>query len=355
VSTPKRYSYKGTIPPTGNSGVYKIMSTDNIDPIEDIDDAIPQICPSCGSRGIVTEKTEVICKECGLVLGYTQASTSPEWRAFSKEERERRERTGAPLSQSVHDKGLSTVIGSPAAGTSKEQRELIYRIKKWQARSRVHSSTDRNLIQAMSELARIADMMNLPFSIKEKSAQIYRQALEADLVRGRSIAAIVAASVYAACRMFALSRTLSDVAAVSTVSKKDIARCYRLMLREMELEVPVPDSTNKISAIALQIGIDEDTQRLAASILDRAKELKLTAGKDPMGLAAAALYIACQLNEVSKTQKIIAGAAGVTEVTIRNRYKGLKEALVGLDEIDPRFSEFMQGNRNDTPTSEDSG
>jgi len=305
-------------------------------------------CDTCTSPRILVIGNEVVCGDCGMVLGVTNASSEPEWRAFSKEEREQRERTGAPLSQSIHDKGLSTVIGKPRSGASREQKEMVSRIKKWQVRSRIHSSTDRNLIQAMSELSRLSEKLHIPRQVKEKAATVYRQALDKDLVRGRSIAAIVAASLYAACRISDIPRTLSQVASETSVSKKDIARCYRLIVRETEIRMPVPDPNSKISTIASKIGITEATQQLAGDLLNAAKEKKITAGKDPMGLAAAALYIACQLNEEIKTQKAIANAAGVTEVTIRNRYKGLKQSLagtetsLGLDEIDERFKDFMQ-------------
>lgn len=321
--------------------------------IEDIgltDSSTITECDTCHSIVIHIIGNEIICGECGLVLGITDGSTEPEWRAFSREERERRERTGAPLSQAIHDKGLSTVIGKPRSGASKEEKEQAHRLKKWQVRSRIHSSTDRNLIQAMGELSRLTDKLHIPNPIKEKAATIYRRALAKDLVRGRSIAAIVAASLYAACRLLNVPRTLPQVAAESPVSKKDIARCYRLIVRETNIRMPVPDPNSKITPIALKIGISEDTQDIAGLILDAAKEHKITAGKDPMGLAAAALYIACQINEDSKTQKAIATAAGVTEVTIRNRYKGLKKALVGIDEIDDRFKDFMSDQQKVTAT-----
>ncbi len=321
------------------------MSIDDIDDIGDLVDLT--VCSSCDGTNLVIADGELVCKTCGTVIASIDQSSEPEWRAFSREERERRERTGAPLSESVHDRGLSTVIGKPRAGATQEQKELAARIKKWQKRSRIHSSSDRNLIQAMGELSRLSEKIHTPASIKERAAVIYRRALDKDLVRGRSIAAIVAASLYAACRLTGTPRTLTQVSDHSSVSKKDVARCYRLIIRELGIRMPVPDPRSKLTAIASKIGVKEKTIEIATLILKEAKARKLTAGKDPMGLAAASLYIACQLNNENKTQKAIANAAGVTEVTIRNRYKGLKQALgstaeyKGLEDIDPRFKEFM--------------
>jgi len=200
-------------------------------------------------------------------------------------------------------------------------------MRKWQIRSRVHSSEDRNLAQAMAELDRLSDKLHIPPSIKEYAALIYRKTLDKGLVRGRSISAIAAASLYAACRITQTPRTLREITKQSPIDKKDVARCYRLMLRELDLQMPKPDAQLRVPKIAAKIGIGENTQRKAVDILKRAEKMKTTAGKDPMGLAAAALYIACVLTDEKRTQKMIADAAGVTEVTIRNRYKGLKESL----------------------------
>jgi len=203
----------------------------------------------------------------------------------------------------------------------------MLRLRKWQVRSRVHSSTDRNLAQAMLELDRLSDKLHIPPTIKEKAAIIYRKALNQGLVRGRSISTIAAAALYAACRMTQTQRALREIARVSTIDKKDIARIYRLVLRELSMQMPIPDAQLGVPKIAAKVGLGEKTQQKAVEILRRAEKLKTTAGKGPMGLAGAALYIACQMTNEKRTQKMIADAAGVTEVTIRNHYKGLKDIL----------------------------
>ena len=291
-------------------------------------------CPECGSDHLVEDydQGEVICQACGLVLSEHAMDRGPEWRAFTKEERDQRGRVGIPISYSIHDKGLSTVIDRVNRDAYGRQLPLstrlqMLKLRKWQIRTRVHSSADRNLAQAMAELDRLTDRLHIPASIKERAAIVYRKALDSGLVRGRSIAAIAAASLYAACRASETPRTLKEVSAASRIRKKDVARCYRLLLRELEMKMPVEDPIRCISKIANKVGMATQTERRAIKILEQAKILGIVAGKDPMGLAAAALYVACVLEGEKKTQKEIAEVANVTEVTVRNRYKGLKDAL----------------------------
>lgn len=291
-------------------------------------------CPECGSVNLVHDYDtgETVCGDCGLVLYEQMMDKGPEWRAFTQEEKASRSRVGVPMSYSVHDKGLSTAISHinrDAFGRKLplSTRLQMWRLRKWQIRSRVHSSIDRNLAQAMAELDRLSDKTYIPSPIKEKAAVIYRKALDKGLVRGRSIAAIAAAALYAACRERGTPRTLREIAESSLVDKKDVARCYRLLLRELDIQMPLADPLTYISKIAERTGISGRTQGIAIKILRQAREKRASAGKDPMGLAAAALYIACLQSSEKKTQKDIAEAAGVTEVTVRNRYKTLKTQL----------------------------
>jgi len=171
------------------------------------------------------------------------------------------------------------------------------------------------------------DKLSLSDSVVEKAAYIYRKAVDKKLVRGRSIDAFTASALYAACRNTATLRTIKDVALVSNVKKKDISRCYRLLVKEFDLKMPVTDSIQCVARIANTINISEKTKRYAIKVLKSAQKIEVSAGKEPMGIAAAALYLSCVKNGEDKTQRDIAESANVTEVTIRNRYKGLKESL----------------------------
>ncbi len=291
-------------------------------------------CPECTSDNLVHDYDtgETICGACGLVLYEQMLDKGPEWRAFTQQEKASRSRVGGPTSYSIHDKGLSTTISQvdrDALGRKLplSTRIQMWRLRKWQIRSRVHSSMDRNLAQAMSELDRLSGKVSISPPIKEKAALVYRKALDKGLVRGRSISAIAAASVYAACRKSGLPRTLREIAEASLVDKKDVARCYRLLLHELDFHMPISDPLTYVSKIAEKNGVSGKTQGAAIQILSDARRNRVSAGKDPMGMASAALYIACLQNNEKITQKDIAEAAGVTEVTVRNRYKALKKQL----------------------------
>lgn len=291
-------------------------------------------CPRCGQGTLVTDVNtgENFCAKCGFVITEKLEETGPEWRSFSKEEHEGRSRSGVPTSLAMHDMGLATIIGptdKDATGKplTASMRTTIERLRTWDSRSQIHEPVDRNFRQAFSELDRLKDKLAVGDAVIEKAAYIYRKALDKGLVRGRSISALIASSLYAACRDTETPRTLKDIGTVSNIKRKDIARCYRLLLRELSLKMPVINPVKCIARIASNAGLTEKTKREATKILQTAEKNKISAGKDPMGLAAAALYVACVTVGESKTQRDIADAAGVTEVTIRNRYRGLKMAL----------------------------
>ena len=302
----------------------------------------PSVCPECGSRKIIQDSGsgETVCGGCGLVFAEPIIDIGPEWRAYTPKEWENRARVGQPASLSIHDKGLSTMIGSlswDAMGKklSQDTKYKMYRLNRWNNRSKINASETRNLSQALRELQTISEKLHIPYIVKERAALIYRKALKKGVIRGRSISSMVLGALYAACRMTQTPRTLEEVARHSHVDKKEIARYYRILIKELKLRAPVPKAKLRVPKIASAVELSEKTQRKAIEILEKAEKLKLTSGKDPMGMAAAALYLACIMNGERRTQKNIAHAAGVTEVTIRNRYKDLKISLA-LDMVNYR-------------------
>jgi len=291
-------------------------------------------CVHCGKYLMVTDSSsgERFCTGCGFVISERLEDSGTEWRAFSKEEYGDRARTGSPTSLAIHDMGLATVIGyeqtdaggRPLSGLMKSN---MGRLRTWDKRSQLHEPVDRNLRQAFGELDKLKDKLSLSQTIIESSAYIYRKALDRGLVRGRSIQGIMAAALYTACRYSQTPRTLTDVANGINIKRRELARCYRLILRELDFIMPVTDSIKCMSRIASEANLSEKVKRDALVILRDAIGMEISAGKDPMGLAAAALYLSCVMNEDKTSQKVISMASGVTEVTIRNRYKGLKESL----------------------------
>jgi len=292
-------------------------------------------CSRCGKKSMLSDEVtgEQFCGKCGYVISEKINESGPERKSFSTQGGVDTTRTGAPTSLTRHDKGLSTIISPTnrdATGRplSSSMKSTITRLRTWDNRSQSQTTTANNLRVALSELDRLKDKLAISSSVLEKAAYIYRKALDKKLVRGRSISGLIAASLYAACRDTEIPRTLKDVAEAANVNRKDIARCYRLLHHELELKMPVVDSVQCIARISSKLKITEKTKRYAVKIIKETQERKESAGKNPMGLAAAALYLSCVKNGVSVTQKEIADASRVTEVTIRNRYKGLKDAHI---------------------------
>jgi len=274
---------------------------------------------------------ELFCSFCGFVVTEKITEGGPEWRSFSNDGGDR-SRVGAGTSITMHDMGLSTIIGvqnKDATGKplGSSMKKSIERLRTWDSRSQAHSSSERNLRQALSEMDKLKDKLTLTDTVIEKAAYIYRKAIERKLVKGRSIHGLVAACIYASCRMTETPRTLDDIAEGINIKRKDVARSYRIIFRELDLKIPVADPVKGVSRIASLAGLGEATKRKALILLNKAKKIGMVAGKDPMGIAAAALYLACISTGGSKTQKEISIASGVTEVTIRNRCVGLKKLL----------------------------
>ena len=291
-------------------------------------------CIECGSNDVICDDTrgEIICNTCGIVIEEHMVDMGPEWRSYTAEERKKRSRVGSPVNYSIHDKGLSTMIGPEDKDVygrklAPSRRAEIYRLRKWQRRTRTHSSRERNLIQALSELDRLASQMGMPRSIKEEAAIIYRKALEKRMSRGTTIEVMVAATLYAACRIRKIPRTLDEVAENSRINKKQLGQCYRQLVRTIDIAIPISTPIAFISRFSNELGLSGKVSSRAIKILESAKKAGFTAGKDPTGLAAAALYISGILEDERRTQREIAGVARVTEVTVRNRYKELVRNL----------------------------
>jgi transcription initiation factor TFIIB len=290
-------------------------------------------CSRCGSDHIIVdlEAGEEVCGDCGLVLSDEIVDTGPEWRAFTSAEKESRPRAGMARSYALYDMGLSTSFrGDRDARGNRLDPDTVSRmnkLKRYDTRTKLDDTWGRNLSIAMAELDRMAAALHIPQTVKEDAALIYRRALKKDLIRGRSIDAFVAASIYAACRQHKVPRPLKSISRASTREHSEVSRTYRLLLRELNLKMPIDDPMKFVSGIASKLKIRRDTEQRAVDILRRAQERNELSGKDPRGVAAAALYLACMENDDRRIQKDVAAAAGTTEVTLRNRLRGLEEVL----------------------------
>lgn len=296
-------------------------------------------CPFCGSTHLTKDynRAELVCEQCGLVLDAEIIDHGPEWRAFDNEQREKKARTGAPMNYAVHDKGLSTTISwqnKDAYGKSipPRNRAQLYRLRKWQMRTRISDSTERNLAAALSNMNRMSSSLNLPRNVRETAAMIYRRAARRKFIRGRTIQGVSAAVLYAACRQCNVPRTLEEISIVSTISKKEIGKNYRNISRKLKLKLLPTSPEDYIGRFCSQLHLNTEVQTKSLEILKEATDKELTSGRGPTGLAAAAIYMASVLCCDRRTQNEIANVAGVTEVTIRNRYKELSKKLdIDLD------------------------
>ncbi|MFH1780012.1 MAG: transcription initiation factor IIB [Candidatus Micrarchaeota archaeon] len=291
-------------------------------------------CSECGSNKVKrdSERGEVVCSDCGLVLEENVVQEGPEWRAFDAEQRATRARTGAPLKYMSPNKGLVTEIDQynrdvRGGKIAPSQQAQLYRMRKWHKRASISNSIERNLAIALTELNRVASHLGLQEVIRESSALLYRKCVEKGLIRGRQIESVVSAVIYAVCRQYGVPRTLDEISAIAEIPKKEIGRTFRLITQELHLKIPLTNPQFYITRFVTSLKLSGETQKKAQEILNQALDKGLVSGRGPMGVAAAAVYIASVLVGERRTQKEVADVAGVTEVTIRNRYRELKKAL----------------------------
>ena len=295
-------------------------------------------CPKCGNTNLSRDyrRGELICNNCGLVIEEDFIDHGPEWRAFDSEQREKRARVGAPMTYTIHDKGLSTMISwtnRDAYGKfiPTRNRAQLYRLRKWQTRTRISDGTERNLTLALSALDQMSSALSLPKNVRETAAVIYRKAVRKKLIRGRTIEGVTAAVLYAACRQCNVPRTLEEISNTAQMKKKEIGRNYRNILCRLELKLLPTTPQDYISRFCSKLKLNSDVQAKTLEILQEAAHQELTSGRGPTGIAAASIYIASVLCGERRTQREVAEVAGVTEVTIRNRYKEIAKKLgVGI-------------------------
>lgn len=288
-------------------------------------------CPECETRvSVANQAAEIVCDDCGFVISDSPIDHGPEWRAFSTEEDQQRSRVGSPMTNQLHDKGLSTTIshrnidakGKPLGS---RKRRKMKRLRTWDERYRSKSNQERNLKQALGEISRMAAALDIPRSDTETAGVIYRRALEADLLPGRSIEGMATASLYAAARQANAPLSLDDFAVVSRVERRRIHRAYRYITDELEIGIAPTDPIRFVPRFVSELDLSGDAERQARALLDTAKQHNVHIGKSPVALAAAAVYAAATLSNESVTQEAVGSVAHIAPVTIRKRYTELLE------------------------------
>jgi len=288
-------------------------------------------CPECGTSLLIRdqERAEVVCTNCGFVIDTKLTDRGPEWRAFTPEQQTKRARVGAPYTFTIHDKGLSTKIDwRDISGFPPEKKMQLYRLRKWQRRSRVSSATERKLAAALSEMHRIAGALNLQKNILETASVIYRKAANKRLIRGRSIQGIAVAAIYLACRQCGLLRTLEEMAQASGIKKKELGRHYRFLVKKLGYSVPPVKAEEYVSKLFNELTIHGKIEETTYKILNATRKLRLISGRGGKGVAAAASYLASMVIGERRTQREVAEVMDITEVTVRNRYKEMMKKLL---------------------------
>ena len=288
------------------------------------------MCSECNiAQTIITDPQsgEIICGSCGLVVLDKIPVRGPEWGTLIADGR-----TGLPSSLARYDMGLSTIIGWTNKDSSGHRLDDVMhsRMKKlrtWDSRIHLHTSVEKSLKQAFNELDSLKDKLGLSDVIVEKTAYIYRKAEERALLRGRAISSILAAAVYIACREIGMPRTLNEIAASSNIKLRTLATDYRLLVKKLDLKIPLVDPIICIAKIANKANLTEKTKRQAMGIMHDVIRREISAGKRPMALAASVIFLSAMNTGENKTQRDIARAAGVSEFALRIRIQDLKNRL----------------------------
>jgi len=294
-----------------------------------------QRCPECSGEHLVRDysRGELVCDTCGLVISESQIDPGPEWAAYSPEESDRLSRTGAPRSFSTGAVGLTTVIPSAnrdARGNAipMREREKFYRMRKLQRHSGHSRPGERSLPETLRSVDRVSALLGLPKPVRDEAGFICRKALEKGLLRGRSIEGLVAAATYAACRILGVPRTLDELQRATGVRKKVIGKAYSALQRELTLRVPPSRPESYVQRFCSELGLSQAVQAEANRIIKEIEKADPSLSLSPVGTAASAIYVASLAAGERRPQKAIAKVAGVSEVTLRNRFRFMNDSFM---------------------------
>ncbi|WP_049929011.1 transcription initiation factor IIB [Halopiger goleimassiliensis] len=291
------------------------------------------ICPECNGN-LRQEGTETVCEECGLVAGETEIDHGPEWRSFDDEGDTDRRRTGAPLTRSRHDRGLSTEIGYGTDSNANydvrmtgRKRRRIARLRREHNRSRIASKAESNQVYGFTEIGRITTALSLPESLAERACALFDSAQSEDLLPGRSIEGFAAATVYATCRTSSNPRTIGEITHVARADENELKAAYDALNRELGLPTGPIDPGQYLPRYASNLEVGPDVERRAREHVERLHETNSIGGHNPSGVAAACLYYAAGEREEwpTVTQAAAAEIADVAPVTIRSTVTTLRE------------------------------
>lgn len=297
-------------------------------------------CSSCRGTKFISdyERGEVYCKKCGLVIVDTLFDFGPEWRAFDREQLDKRARTGGLLRYAKLGKGLTTEIDRydrdiKGRAIPAERKAKFYRLRKWQMRAKMATSLQRNLSKALPELDRMCSFLKISTNIKEECALLYRKCAEKGIVKGRSIESMIAAVIYFIGRKNKMPRTLEELETVSGVKKKMISGSFRKIVHEMKIKMPMATASDYIPSLAVKLGASGNTMAKAIELVEEARKSSVTTGKVPISVAIAALYLSADILKDERMKRDVK-FPGIAENTIKSRYDELLKKVIKKEEIE---------------------
>ena len=279
-------------------------------------------CPECGGR-LTASGDETLCSECGLVVGADRIDRGPEWRSFEDDDGNRK-RTGAPLTRSRHDRGLSTEIGygSGSRLTGRKRRQVA-RMRREHNRSQISTKVERNQVYAFTEIRRLVSSLSLSQTVRDGACSLFRSAQNEDLLRGRSLEGFAAATTYATCRVNDVSRTIDEIGDAARADRDEFKAAYGALNRELGLPIGPIDPREYLPRFASKLELDPTVERRARELATDGREANVFGSRDPSGVAAGCLYTAaCELDR-ELTQKEAAAVADVSPVTLRSVFQQL--------------------------------
>lgn len=294
---------------------------------EDVQQNDHNTCPECNGR-VTANSHETVCDDCGLVVDEQELDRGPEWREFENDDGGRR--VGAPNTVSRHDRGIGTEIGRKQDFRGRkldgDKRRQLNRLRREHNRAKIGSKADHNRIAGFTEIRRMTAALGLPESVRDQACHLFRSAQDAGLLVGRSIEAVASGSLFAVCRLNEHPRSFEAIARVSKISKARIRTGYTVMNRDLDLPVPPAGPEQYLAQVASAADVSQRTQRRARDLLDTVDQTSVANGRNPLGAAAGALYLASQETGEFVTQQELAAAADVSTVTVRARYRDIEDA-----------------------------
>ncbi|RDJ32426.1 MAG: transcription factor TFIIB [Crenarchaeota archaeon] len=284
---------------------------------------VVQKCLTNKHASIVTDETngEIICSDCGYVLKERIADFSHQEKAYSDGKTSAKARTGSPSRISIPDMGISSTISQKnvdASGNrlSHSTKKRFHRLRMWDFRSK-NAGKKRSLSKAFAHLDSLKPKLGLPDSVIEKTATIYRKASSRGLIRGKSIPVMMASSIYVACRLSGIPRSVDEIAKASNVTRRYLIRSYKRLVSYLNISLEHPGCIDYLGKIASKVGASEKSQRLALKILQDVIKDRIVQGKNPLGLAAGAIYLSCAANNEKISYPKLEKKCNVSAVTIR--------------------------------------